>query len=199
MKTKKRIMKTKKSIVFIHGLWGFTFGYKYLINYFKKNNIKYHRFDYKENTGQSSIEKIAKKFDAFVKKNIKEPFVIIGLSLGGLVGSYWLEFLNTKKKCDSCIAVCSPFYGSYSAYLSSLKGIKELRPNSSILKKLRKRISKSKIRYYVLWDPVDLIVFPGSNAKLKNAFKSRRIFSILHGFFAWPNPVKEIVDEIMLK
>src|SRR3990167_2695134 len=85
-----------QDIVFVHGFAGSSKDFKPLIEYFEKKGIKCHRFDYKESWGGPSFEELSSRLDKFVKK-IKNKFVLVGFSQGGIISSYWLENYKTKK------------------------------------------------------------------------------------------------------
>ncbi len=170
-----------KTVVIIPGLLGFSLDYTPIVSYLNKNGINdCHVFNYnhKEKLGEIEIGWVARDFDKFVKKLNKKKIYLIGVSAGGIIASYWLEFLNGKKICNSCITINAPFHGSYLAYMSKFHEINELRTKSNILKSLREKMSKSKVNYYGTWTPFDLVVIPGWSAYLNFFKKSKMIFSL---------------------
>ena len=191
----------KKTIVIIPGLLGFSLDYKLIVSYLNKNGIKdcsAFKYNHKEKFGETLFGLTAKDLDKFIK-NIKKKgkIYLIGVSMGGIIAAYWLEFLNGKKICNDCITICAPFHGSYLAYPSKFKGIRELRPNNKTLKLLRQKISKSNVNYYGIWNPLDLIVMPGSSAKLDSFKKTKIVFSLFHFFTTLLKPTKEFIFEII--
>lgn len=187
----------KKTIVIIPGLGGLSLDSKPIISYLNKNGINdcfTFKYNHKEKFGETFIGLTAKDLDKFIK-NIKKKgkIYLIGVSMGGIIAAYWLEFLNGNKICKDCITLCTPFHGSYLAYSSKFKGIRELRPNNKTLKLLRKKISKSNVNYYGIWNPLDLIVMPGSSAKLNSFKKTKIIFSLFHFFTTLLRPTKEFI------
>jgi triacylglycerol lipase len=191
-----------KKVVFIHGL--FLTAYReesYFRPILEGKGIKCYFFDYKNRFGTINIEKISEEFDRFIKKEVGREFILVGISQGGLIAGYWLEFLNGKEKCKHCITICTPFHGSYLANLSCFPfspftGIQEMPPKSSFLRELVKEINKSKIRYYCIWDPFDKIVVPGKSAKLRNA-ENIRIIGAVHNIFPrYYGPTLRIIDGI---
>jgi pimeloyl-ACP methyl ester carboxylesterase len=171
----------KKTIIFIHGVLGNSREYQPLINFLKKNgNFSFYGFNYEERYGNISITELAKKFDVFIKNLNKKNITIIGLSQGGIIASYWLEFLGGNKFCGKCVTICSPFYGTYLAYIIKSPGARELNPKSTFLKKLREKIKKSKVDYYGVWNPLDLAILPGFNATMNAFKKSIKIPSLTH-------------------
>lgn len=186
----------KNKLIFIREFGNLPFEAFPLIRYFEKKRFDCYEFKYEKCLGQISLKKLAQNFDDFVKK-IKGDFVLVGLSQGGIIGAYWLEFLKGKKKCKKIVTICSPFHGSYLAHLLSFEGIKELRPGSKFLYNLRKRIKKSNVKYYCIWNPLDLIVIPGSSGKLDYAYKNKRVIAPFHSFTFWKKATKETIEEII--
>ena len=86
-------------IVFIHGFGGGSYEFQPIIKYLKKRGIsKFYEFTYKENFGRISLRLIAKKFEKFVNKTVKEKKItIIGMSQGGIIARLFLKHQKQKK------------------------------------------------------------------------------------------------------
>jgi triacylglycerol lipase len=100
---------------------------------------------------------------------------MIGISQGGIIARYQIAKV-ADNKVRKCITLCSPHHGSWLAYLAPLPGIKDLRPNSRLLQEL----DNAKAQYHAVYNPLDLMVFPGWSAKLEAAQENKRIYSPLH-------------------
>jgi len=171
----------KETIIFIHGVLGNSREYLPIINHLKGHGYSsLYGFSYEENFGTISLTELAKRFDVFIKELNKKDLVIIGLSQGGIIAAYWLEFLGGKEICKKCITICTPFYGSYLAYIAKLPGARELRPRSQLLRKIREAMKENDVDYYGIWNPFDLAVFPGIHAKMNIFKRGRRVNSALH-------------------
>lgn len=185
-----------KKIVFIHGLGGFSFADRNLIKNLEKRGLDPLVFSYDKKYGNISLENIARDFDDFAMK-IASELVLVGISQGGIIGSYWLEFMSGEEKCKDLVSVCSPFYGSSLACFLPLEGIQELRPKSDFLFQLREKIKKSNVRYHCIWNPIDLVVIPGSNAKLDSAYESKSVLAPLHSLTSSGRPVLDLIQEVI--
>ena len=182
-------------IIFIHGLGGGPFQYKPIIRFLKKNGFnEFHEFEYKRKFGNVSLNSICDEFAEFVRSNVKNKKInIIGISQGGIIARLYIQYKSDKKVCK-CITLCTPHQGSLMAYLTNLPGFLELRPKSDLLKKLQKS-SDNKVSYYSVYTPFDLTVFPGINAKLKGAKRTKRIAAPLHALAIWWKPTLNFILE----
>jgi triacylglycerol lipase len=176
-----------KPIVLIHGFGGGAYEFKPIIRFLKKNRvIKCYEFTYNQKFGQVSLKSISEEFSAFIKKNVAEKeFYIIGISQGGIIARYYIQ--NSKdRKIRKCITVCTPHKGSLLAYLSWKPGFLDLRPGSKLLTELNKK--KDTTRYFCVYNPLDLMVFPGTNAILDKAAENKRVISLAHPLTFWAKP-----------
>lgn len=168
----------KPVILFIHGFAGLGFELAPLIKIAKKSGARVYSFSYKEKYGQVSIKEVSLKLKEFIKSKKTAPDLIVGMSQGGIIASYYAEFL-AKDKPKYCYCICSPFKGTRLAHISSRKGILDLRPNNNFLKRLRSKIKRSKTKYFGVWNPLDLIVLPSTSAIIPS-HENKRVYSFLH-------------------
>lgn len=176
---KNEILEIQNPIIFIHGLGGGSYEYKPVINFIEKNlKVKIYEFTYARRFGQVSLNDIARELSEYINNNVKEGQInIIAFSQGGIVARSYITNYSDKK-IDKCITVCTPHNGSFFAYFLFLKGIKELRPKSLLLRNL----DIHKASYYSVYNPLDLVVFPGISAKFKHAKENKKVFALLHKF-----------------
>jgi triacylglycerol esterase/lipase EstA (alpha/beta hydrolase family) len=172
-----------KSIVFVHGFGGGKRDYKHLISYLEKKEFsKFYEFEYDKKFGETSFKKISGKLKQYIDDNIsfEDRVYLVGVSQGGLICSYYLTNLDGDKNIKDCITLCTPFRGSWLAYLWPSKGTSELRPNSKFLSDLEKKILESDVNFYGVWNPFDLMVIPGKSASPMYLKKSKSVLSFLH-------------------
>lgn len=199
----KRNSDGKKIVILIHGLGGNKREYKPIKHYLgRRNDYEFLEFEYKENKGDASIDELAAKFRGFVesslgKRILDSKVAIIGLSMGGIIAPYYLEFLGGKNAICRCITLCTPFHGSFWAGFFEKKGMKQLRPDSIFLKELRAKMEKSDVNYTGVWNPIDITVLPGISAKANFMKKSRGVFAPLHQLtFFMPKTLEFIHKEL---
>jgi pimeloyl-ACP methyl ester carboxylesterase len=111
------------------------------------------------------IQRYAEQVDALAQKIAKETghshLVLIGHSMGGLVSSFYAEYLAPPGTVTHVITLCSPLHGTRSASLIAAACGRQMRPGSHLTKDLAKRIEANQnIRYCHLTSQLDNIIFP---------------------------------------
>lgn len=186
-----------QKVVFVDGFYSFGIG-GIIFKLFLKGNAKFLEFRYKSN-GSISIIDLARQLDKFIKEirlTKKEKIRIIGFSMGGLISSYYLKFINNKK-VDKFCTLCTPFYGTSWAnyFFKSRQGLIEMRPKSIFLSKLNKKRLK-KVIQRDFYSQRDFVVSKNSGNS-PDAF-SRKIKFFSHPFVIfWPPIVKKVVKFIL--
>ncbi len=186
------------AILLIHGFGGGRWEYQILARAFHRQGVKTYQFTYQEKFGSVSLVKIAEKLASYMeKRRNEEKIVTVGLSQGGIIAAYWLEFLGGKKYCQCCWTICTPFSGSLLSYLLPLPGLVELRPESSLLQSLKQAMTKSSVNYLGIWNPLDLFVFPGTSARAPGQKSSYPVLAPSHPLTFWmPRTIKLICQEV---
>lgn len=88
-------------------------------------------------------EKIERLLDKFQKHHAFEKIDVIGHSMGGLIGLYYLKKLGGHRVINRLITLGAPFHGTWAGMLAMLplgavsKGLWQMLPPSGFLKRLR--------------------------------------------------------------
>jgi len=88
-------------------------------------------------------EKVAKLMDRFAKHHPFEKIDVVGHSMGGLIGLYYLKRHGGHKLINRLIALGAPFNGTWASVLALVpfgavsKGLWQMLPQSEFLKTLR--------------------------------------------------------------
>lgn len=102
--------------------------------------------------------------------------ILIGHSMGGIVCSYFCEYLAKPNEVAMIITLGSPFKGTRIAKLGFGQNAKEMRPNSSFLTELGERIQNSKIPYHSIASKIDNMIIPWQSALLSDEPPIRKQF-----------------------
>jgi triacylglycerol esterase/lipase EstA (alpha/beta hydrolase family) len=114
---------------------------------------------------EAHAEKLAKSLQTIKEKHPNEPITLIGHSMGGLVSSYYAEFLKKDDiQIKKIITLGSPFYGTRLAGLGMGLSVEQMAPNSAFLEALRLKIDGSTIPYYYLASQMDNTIVPWDSA-----------------------------------
>lgn len=93
-----------------------------------------------------------------------KSIILIGHSMGGLVASYYSEYLAEKGEITKLISLGAPYQGTRLSAFGTGKSIQEMSPNSDFLSKLLQRIQDSSIPYYYVASKIDNLVVPWKSA-----------------------------------
>ena len=193
------LMKTK-NILFIHGFGGGLYEFKPIKNFLKKElgeEIEFFDFVYREKFGHVKLEKVAEQLKTFIENNLaNKDFSVIAISQGGIVWRIFALKNNLLiKKVHKVFTLCTPHKGSLLAYLLNLPGIKDLRKNSQTLKEINDH--DDGLEYYSIYNPLDLMVFPGTNAVYKKAKINKRVFDWFHPLTFWNKKTLAFIKEFL--
>ncbi len=161
-----------RPIVLIHGLWNNSKIFKSLTNKLDKYKYEYSSPTLNHALGMVSIQDLAKDLNEFIinKYGLDSEIDILGFSMGGIIGSYWIKKFDGYKRTRKFISIGSPHKGTLTAQLVPnypFKGISQMKIKSALLKELSihdyllKNIDCSS--FFTKWD---IMVFPGWKAYL---------------------------------
>jgi hypothetical protein len=133
-----------------------------------------------DSSGMKRFEFLAEKLIERIRA-IGQPVNLIGFSMGGLV-IRTACLLAPDLPVRRAVFLNTPHRGSILAYLAPLAGIRQLCPNSDLLRKLRQQ--PWTVPTFVVWNPLDTAVVPGRNTRWRIACASEALCSVpLH---VWP-------------
>ncbi|MCX6718305.1 MAG: hypothetical protein NTY81_01735 [Candidatus Staskawiczbacteria bacterium] len=187
-----------EAIVFVHGIVGDKEQYQPIIKYLRKKGINnFYEFSYESRIGIHPIKVISKELADYIKKNIKEENInIISFSQGGVIVLAYLKFYKNKN-VKKLFTICTPHKGSKWAYMLNWPGFIDLRPNSQLLKELEDFAPTAETNVYSIYTPLDLVVFPGWNAKPTHG-KTKMVWAPTHSTaFWWPATMQFIYKNLI--
>ena len=193
-----------RPIVLIHGLWNTSDIFKSLTRKLDQYSIDYFAPTLQHEFGKVSIIDLTNFLNQLIinKYGLDKEIDLLGFSMGGIIGSYWLKNFGGNKRIKKFISVGSPHKGTLTAQIVPrfpLKGISEMKINSKLLKDLYASNdfleNVNCISFFTNWD---LMVFPGWKAYLPKGNKySLNIFkhkNLMKNEYAINEIVKKIID-----
>jgi hypothetical protein len=191
-----------KNVLFIHGFGGGVYEYRPIQKFLKDkfgDQIAFYEFAYKEKFGQKELGFIADKLTKYIDEKLKDKrFCVIAFSQGGIIWRIYESQNHSLNNCtDKVITICTPHNGSWLAYIFGffLPGVRDLKPDSLLLQKLNNQ--KTNLKYYSIYNPLDLMVFPGTNAIFDQAVINKRVCDIGHMFTFWNKKTLNFVKEVL--
>ena len=195
--------KKRRPIVLIHGLWNSSEIFKQVFKRLDEYKVEYFAPTLIHNFGMISIVELAKSLNNEINNQfgLEREIDIVGFSMGGIIGRYWIKKLEGYKRTKRFISIGSPHNGTFTAQLVPdfpLKGISEMKINSRLINllSLENELLESIecISFFTIWD---LMVFPGWKAYLP--LGNRISLNVLKHKNLVRNPiaVNKIVEQII--
>ena len=195
---------SSRPVILIHGLWNTSSIFKSIIQILDENHVEYFAPTIEHKYGMTSIVTLTKLFNQLVqeKYGVDREIDIVGFSMGGIIGRYWLKNFHGYKRTKKFISIGSPHKGTLTAQFVPkypLQGISEMKINSSLLRELALKNSLLNglecISFFTIWD---LMVFPGWRAHLPVGNKISLNILKHRNLVKDKKAVKKIVKEILI-
>ena len=151
----------------IHGLWNTSSIFSSITSKLDDIGIEYFAPTLKHSYGMTSIIDLANILNELIleKYGWEKELDILGFSMGGIIGRYWLQKFNGYKRTRRFISIGSPHKGTLMAQLVPnypFRGISQMKINSRFLRKLAKNdFFLNDIEFISFFTYWDLMVFPG--------------------------------------
>ena len=157
----------------IHGLWNTSSIFSSITPKLDDIGIEYFAPTLKHSYGITSIIDLTNTLNELIleKYGLEKKVDILGFSMGGIIGRYWIQKFNGYKRTRRFISIGSPHKGTLIAQLVPeypFRGISQMKINSKFLRGLAKNefllADVECITFFSYWD---LMVFPGWWTNLK--------------------------------
>ena len=197
-------MANRNPIILIHGLWNTSSIFSLISSKLDEKEVEYFAPTLNHAFGMTSIVELTNLIDQLIveKYGLEQEIDILGFSMGGIIGRYWINKLNGHKRTKRFMTIGSPHNGTLTSQIIPkypFRGISEMKINSSLLRDLANYDyflnDIDCISFFTYWD---LMVFPGWRANLNvgekislNIFKHRNLVRN-------PVAVQRIIERIMI-
>jgi len=172
-------LEKRNPIILIHGLWNTSSIFSSITSKLDDIGIEYFAPTLKHSFGMTSILDLTNKLNELIleKYGLEKEIDILGFSMGGIIGRYWLQKFNGCKRTRRLISIGSPHKGTLMAQLIPrypYRGISEMKINSKFLRELANSDffldDIECINFFTYWD---LMVFPGwwTNLNLEKKYQ----------------------------
>tara|TARA_B100001029_G_scaffold8481_1_gene5936 strand:+ start:143 stop:736 length:594 start_codon:yes stop_codon:yes gene_type:complete len=196
-------LSQRNPIILIHGLWNTSDIFSSITSKLDQIGIEYFAPTLKHEYGMTSIVELTNLLNDLIleKYGLEKELDILGFSMGGIIGRYWIKKFNGYKRTRKFITVGSPHNGTLASQLVPkypFTGISEMKINSFLLRELSKYDYLLKgincISFFTYWD---LMVFPGWRANLNSGEKiSLKIYKHKN-LVQNPEAVERIIETLL--
>ena len=123
------------------------------------------------------VLKVKEKVAQIQGETNRSDLVLIGHSMGGLVGSLYTTNMAVANTVTDVITIGSPLGGTHVAKLGIGPNAKEMQRSSELIKELHQNIAKEKlVRFYHIGSNTDQMIIPSHSALLNQHLSREFIF-----------------------
>ena len=149
---------------------------------------------------EEHIFSVKEKIEKIREETNRSDVIIIGHSMGGLVGSHYATKIADENSVTDVITIASPLYGTIMARLGVGKSAKEMRRNSDFVRNLREDIiNSSNIRFYHIATKTDQLVIPYQSSILNEKSNNYILNGIGHASLLYSKKVNRQITKWLLE
>ncbi|ERN40801.1 putative acetyltransferase and hydrolase [Rubidibacter lacunae KORDI 51-2] len=167
-------MSESPPVLLVHGINDTAGVFWRMAAYLRDRGCSTHALDLTPNNGAARLEVLAQQVADRATRLPAGPFDLVGFSMGGLIGRYYLQRLGGSRRVRRFISISAPNRGTWLAYLTHLPGCQQMRPQSQFLKDLNGDLAWLKqVETTVFWTPFDLMILPAWSSVLPGVTSTR--------------------------
>lgn len=156
-------------VVVVHGYFHNRSGFFFLARALRKCGFRW-VYGMNYNPLGETIPSLAARLASHVEEVMRAtgaPRVhIVGHSLGGLIARWYVQEMHGWINVDHVVTIGTPHAGTYVAYLGPGEAARQMRPGSSVLRRLQDGFARCPARFLNLYSDLDVLLVPPSTAVL---------------------------------
>jgi triacylglycerol lipase len=158
-----------RRVVLVHGIYNSARSMRRIGRQLEARGWQVYAISLKPNDASVPFDVMARQLDAFVTASIPagEKFDLVAFSMGGLVSRYYIQKMGGYRRVRRFVTLSTPNHGTLMAWLSGYPGVKQMRPNSEMLRDLNADLSKlAPLDYTSIYTPYDLSIIPAASSRM---------------------------------
>ncbi|CEJ48028.1 lipase family alpha/beta hydrolase [Umezakia ovalisporum] len=159
----------RNSVLLIHGIEDTGAVFNKMGSYLRQSGWCVYTLDLVPNNGSVGLDILAQQVADYVVNTFgaEEPMDLVGFSMGGIVGRYYVQRLGGINRVQRFITISSPHHGTMIAYGSQRYGCLQMRPNSPFIQDLNAdAVMLGQINFTSIWTPYDLMIVPANSSQM---------------------------------
>lgn len=116
------------------------------------------------------IRQVARRLDSVVEALVHETGYervhVVGHSMGGLIGRYYVQRLGGSHRVHTLVTLGSPHGGTLPANLVPHPIARQMRPDSDIVTEFAQPAPDCRTRILSIWSDLDVMIMPKQNARI---------------------------------
>ncbi|MFN8125692.1 MAG: alpha/beta fold hydrolase [Candidatus Nanopelagicales bacterium] len=122
-------------------------------------------------------ERLAQLIEEVVRETGYERVHVVGHSMGGLVGRYYVQRMGGDERVHTLVTLGSPHAGTAPARLVPIPVSQQMAPNSDIVQELDAPAPGCRTRFLSVWSDLDQMIIPKRSARLVHPdLNARNVF-----------------------
>lgn len=117
---------------------------------------------------RAAAASLAEEVERVVEETGFERIHVIGHSLGGLIGRYYVTRLGGDARVHTLVTLGTPHEGTYAAYAVPIRLMQQMRPGSGLLRELARPARGCRTRFISYWSDSDEAILPQRSAALRH-------------------------------
>jgi triacylglycerol lipase len=150
-------------VVLVHGIWNTAGIFAVLKAHLEREGRVVYALSMTPNNGDAPIEVLAEQVARFIESVLgpRSPFDLVGFSMGGLIGRYYVQHLGGLSRVQRFVTVSAPHQGTLLGFFSHRPGVRQMCPGSPFLQRLnQERYLLNSVQFVSLWTPFDYLILP---------------------------------------
>jgi triacylglycerol lipase len=115
---------------------------------------------------RSAALKLAREVEALCESTGYERIHLVGHSLGGLIARYFVQCLGGDARVHTVVCLGAPHEGTEAARLLPQRVVRQLRPDSHVLRELARPAPGCRTRFLAIWSDLDQLIVPKQSARI---------------------------------
>lgn len=141
---------------------------------------------------------LADEADALAERAAVSQIDVVGFSMGALVARWYVQRGNGKQRVRRFVSISGPHQGTLGAYALPLPAVRDMRPNSALLRDLTSDPDPfGSVEVHCIYTPFDLMILPAKSSILPGACSVRAINVAMHGLMVFDRRVHEHVADVL--
>lgn len=188
----------KPPVVVVHGIHATSRDMARLVRALRADGRQVFSPTLNPHDGSASIEELSAQLDQLIQQQrLRQPFDLIGYSMGGIITRHYLQERNGVQRVRRYITLSAPHHGTWAALLNSGRGARQMRRGSAFLEDLNRGAgSLQAVPMTSFWVPTDLVILPPSSSVLHQATQVR-MWGLGHfSFIIEPRCIRKVVGAL---
>ncbi|GDY33584.1 lipase family alpha/beta hydrolase [Gandjariella thermophila] len=144
-----------------------------------------------------AAEALAKRVEQVCAETGAPKVHVVGHSLGGLIGRYYVQRLGGDRRVDTLFTLGTPHQGTFVARLLTCHPlVRQLRPDSELIRELAEPAPGCRTRFVAFYSDVDQLVVPATHACVNHPDLTARnvlVRGVFHNTLSVNSDVMEVI------